>query len=160
MSITSQIPALHVGLYNAAFGVLSATTTVVDGPPLSWDPLVVPAPGAASESAYLFIGARPDDDLAADAQQQRTTLGSARTEDINVICTALVKGDEQSLPTTRQAAFNIVGTVEKAIRTDQTLGGAVAWAVLASVDRLDQRQQEDGGYAIVLFTVTGRAFLR
>ncbi len=160
MSTTSQIPAFITGLYNAAFGALSATTTVIDGPPLSWDPVVVPGIGAVNESAFLFIGARPGEDLSATAVQERTTTGSGRSEAIDVTCTALARADELSLPTTRLAAFGIVGVLEQAIRADQTFGGAVAWAVLSAVDEVEQTQKDDGAYCIVLFTVTGKAFLR
>ena len=156
----SQIPALHLALYNAAFAALSATTSVVDGPPLSWDPIVIPGRGAASENRFLFIGTRNEDATSATAQQTRTTMGNASTEDINVNCTAFARGDEVSLATTRQAAFDIVTALGLAIHNDQTLAGAVAQARIASVDRLDQMQQEDGAAAAVEFTVTGRAFLR
>ena len=158
--VVSQIPALHTALYNAAVSALSATTSVVYGPPLSWDPIVVPGEGAASESRFLFIGARPEDTIAVTAQQKRSTLGAASTEDINAISTALVRGDEVSLPATEQAAFDLITALGQAIHSDQTLGGAVAQAVVASVDRLDLLQQEDGAYAVAVFTVTGRAFLR
>src|SRR5215469_3078420 len=98
MSTTSQIPATLIGLYNAAFGALSATVSVVFGPPLSWDPIVLPATGGASDNDFLFIGARPEDSIAVPgAPQQRSTLGTARTEDINVFCTALSRRDEASL---------------------------------------------------------------
>ena len=159
MATTSQIPAVLTGLYNAAFSALSATTTVVDGPPLQWDPIVVPA-GMASESRFLFVGARPEDEIAVlQALQTRNTQGTARTEDIIAACTALAKADESSLASARTAAFGIVAALEQALRVDQTLNGACATATL-SVDRYEQIQQEDGAYAVVPCTITARAFLR
>jgi hypothetical protein len=161
MATTSQVGAALDGLYTAAAAALSATVTVVDGPPLSWGPLVVPdPPGAVTEDAYLFIGAIPDDDTSADAQQERNTAGTGRVEDLLAHCTAYARDGAGSAKTARDAALAIVAAVEQVIRGDQTLGGAVAISRVAQVDRLDQLQTTDGADCLVLFTVAARAFLR
>lgn len=157
---TSRVGAQIDGLYTALLA-LSGTVTVVDGPPLSWDPVVVPAPGAVNEAAYLFVGAHPDDDTSTQAAQDRSTLGTGRGEDIHTYCTVYVSsGDDQPLKTLRDQALGLVGAAEQAIRADLTLGGAVATSRVSNVDRIDQRRTEDGADVIVVFTVTGKAYLR
>ena len=158
MSTTSQVPTLLTAVFNAAFAALSSVT-VIDGPPLSWDPLVVPG-GGVGDVQWLFIGARPEDDNAVhSAQQTRNTLGPSRTEDIVAAATAIAKGDETQMALARSQAFTIVAALEQALRTDETLGGAVSTATV-SVDKYEQAQQEDGAYAVVTLSVAARAFLR
>lgn len=161
MSTTSQIGAFLDGLHAAAAAALSATVTVIDGPPLSWGPVIVPdPPGTVSEGAYLFVGASPDDDTATTATQQRNNNGTGRIEDLAAVCTVYTREGDGVAKTARDAALVIVGVLEQAIRADQTLGGVVAISRVASVDRLDQRQTDDGADCAVLLTVAGRAFLR
>jgi len=157
---TSRAGAQIDGLYTALLA-LSGSVTVVDGPPLSWDPIVVPAPGAVNEAAYLFVGARPDDDTSTTGDQEDNTLGSGRAEDLETYCTVYVRsGDDVPLKTLRDQALTLIAAVEQAIRADATLGGAVATSRVSNVDRVDQRRTDDGADVIVLFTVTGKAFLR
>jgi hypothetical protein len=158
MATTSQLPEFIDALYTTAFGVLSATTTVVDGPPLSWDPLVTIQ--GASLGQFLFIGAHPDDDSSAIGQQDRNTMGSSRDERIDVYCTVYAVSGDQVAKANRDAAFALVGMLEQAIRVDQTLGGQVATSRISNVDRVDQTQNDTGSDCTVIFTVTGKAFLR
>jgi hypothetical protein len=160
MATTTQLGAVLDGLYKAAAAALNATVTVVDGPPLSWDPMFVPdPPGTVSEDAFLFVGASPDDDTSTVGTQERNTAGTGRVEDIDAVCTVYTRNGDDA-KAARDAALVIVAVLEQAIRADQTLGGAVATSRLAQVDRLDQRQTDDGCDCAVLLTVAARAFLR
>jgi hypothetical protein len=159
MATTSQIPEFIDALCTVAVNALATSVTVVDGPPLSWDPLNVAEP-SQSEQQFLFVGARPDDDTAAAGRQDRTTMGSGRSEDIDVACTVFVSGGDAVLKPLRDQAFGVIAALEQAIRVDQTLGGQVATSRVSSVDRLDQTQNDHGSDCTALFTVTGKAFLR
>lgn len=160
ISSPTQIPEFLDGLYTVAFAALSASTTVVDGPPLSWDPLEA-AGGGASEDRFLFIGATPDGDTAVAGQQAPNTMGAGHNaEDISGQCTVYIASGDQKLTTLRAAAKATITSLKQALTADQTLGGAVARAYISSVDRLDQTQNENGADVTVLFSVTGKAFLR
>lgn len=156
---TSRIPALIDGLYATATAAVGAATTVVDGGPLQWDPVVVAEEGV-SERSFLFIGARPDDLTSAEATDDRIGAASSREEKPTVYCTAYVRGDTPDYKPARDAVFTLIAVLESALRTDQTVAGAVAQAHVGAVEHLDQwRPARDDCAVLAVFPVTATAFL-
>ncbi len=159
MSTTSRIPAATDALVTAAAAAVGATTTVVDGPPLSWGPLQVAQP-AVSETSYLFIGAHPDDDTSITGEQDFNAAGAvSRDEQVTIFCTIYVFSGDQVMKVTRDAGFAVLGQVEQFIRSDPSLGGAVLYSRMGAVQSVDQRQTEDGTDVTVVFTIAARAYL-
>lgn len=157
MSTTSRIPAFIDGLYTTAKAALPAVT-VIDGPPLDWDPLATSAD--VSEDDFLFVGARPEDDTSAAGGEDRDDYGTGSEESSAVYCTAVsYRGDQQTMKAARDAAFATVAAVRTAVRTDQTLAGAVGMSWVSAADRVEQIQDDHGLGCRVVFTVTGQALL-
>jgi hypothetical protein len=159
MSTTSRIPAAVDALITALNTAIGVTTNVVDGPPLAWDNIQLPA-GAVVEERFLFVGARPDDENPIEGDQDFNAAGAvSRDETFTIWCTAFVWGGDQVMKTRRDDAFGIVAAVEQAIRTDPSLAGAVLYSRMSGVQSAIGRQTEDGTDMTVVFAVACRAYL-
>jgi hypothetical protein len=159
VSTTSRIPAAVDALVVACAASIGATTNVVDGPPLAWDAIALPV-GAVSEDRFLFVGARPDDEVPIEGDQDFNAAGAvSRDETFTIYCTAYVFGGDQAMKTRRDDAFSIVAAVEQAIRTDPSLAGAVLYSRMSGVQSAIPRQTEDGTDMTVVFAVACRSYL-
>lgn len=163
MATTSRIPA---GI-DALLGVLAvrpalAQVDIIDGPPLAWGAIKLATSSTGDGQRYLFIGAGLDGTMASEGVQEFNAAGAvSRDERFEVLCVALAwSGDGAAVKATRDLAFALVGEVEQAIRADPSLGNAVLYCLLSSVDRHDQIQQPDRGLSVtVSFRVAFRAYL-
>jgi hypothetical protein len=159
MDTTSRIPATIDALLAVVGPAAGEDVNVVDGPPLSWDATEL-AQDAVSETSYLFVGAIPDSDVAADGTQDFNAAGAvSRDERFTINCTAFVWSGDQTIKTVRDAAFGLVAVVEQAIRDDPSLGGAVLYSRMSGVIGAAQTQDEQGCNCTVMFTVDARAYL-
>jgi hypothetical protein len=154
----TQIPAAIDALLAKMQTAIGATTNVVDGPPLSWGPIQLPA-NEVSETRYLFIGARPDDDDSADGENEYNAAGAVSLDERFVIwCTAFVWSGA-SLKPNRDDCAGIVTSVRQAIAADPTLAGAVLYSRVSAITSLAQHQDEQGTDAVIVFPVSCRAYL-
>lgn len=160
MANTSRIPAAIDGLLTLAQASAGlAGVQIVDGPPLSWAPVML-AVDSASECRFLFIGAVPGEDTSAEGDQDFNAAGAiSYDEHFRVLCTALSWTGDQVAKAVRDDAAAIVGAVQQAIRTDPTLGGAVLYSRISNIDRLEQQQANNGVQCVAVFTITARAYL-
>ena len=160
MSDVSTIPAAIDGLLAAAAAAIGATVSVVDGPPLQWNPLKLPDPGGPSASKVLLVGATPNGDSSADGVEDFNAAGNvSRDERFSIHCTAWSGAAGGTAKNRRDDAFAVVAAVERALRTDGTLGGAVLYAGPVSVIRHQSRQTEGGPDCVVEFDVPVRSYL-
>lgn len=159
MAATSRIPAAIDALVALLAAAVGATTNVLDGPPLAWDAISTAA-GSVSEDRWLFVGASPDGDDAAEGSQEFNAAGAvSRDEQLLIRCAVYVSGGDQVAKTRRDDAFALVAAVEAAVRADPSLSGAVLYARVAGVDSYRPRQTEDGSDCLVTFAVAARAYL-
>jgi hypothetical protein len=155
---TSRIPAATDALIAAVTPALG-TTNVVDGPPITWDGITL-ASNAVSETRFLFVGARPDEDVAVDGTQDFNAAGAvSHDERFNIYCTAYVWSGEIKAKPLRDDTFAIAAAVDQAIRADPTLADAVLYSRFAGVLSYAPRQTEGGADATVVFAVACRAYL-
>jgi hypothetical protein len=155
----TQIPAAIDALVTKLTIAIGTTTNVVDGPPLSWGPLALPA-SEVSENRYLFIGARPDDDDSADGENEFNAAGAVSLDErFTIYCTAFVWSGALNLKANRDDCAGIVTTVRSKIAEDPTLAGAVLYARVAAITGLAQRQDEQGSDVTIVFPVACRAYL-
>lgn len=137
-----------------------STVDVVDGPPLSWDAVELADSELGDGTRYLFVGAQPDDDTAAEGTQDFNAAGAvSRDEVFAIVCSAIGFDGSGSVPTARGRAVALQNEVEQCIREDVTIDNTVLYSRLSTVDRLDQQQNDRGASVTIVFRVACRAYL-
>ena len=141
---TSRIPAVIAALVSTFTTDLPAVA-VIDG---QW--VTVP------DGDYLTVGWTPNGEQPTGRQQWDASLGNlARGEEIDIPCYVDSYSGDTDTATRRNAAFDLLASVENSLRADPTLGGAVpqpGWAEVGSYD-LHQEQTEAGLTVGVIFHV-------
>lgn len=161
MPATSRIPAALDALVAVTQTALGPGVAVLDGPPIDWEPLQLPAQtgAAGDELRYLFIGASPSGSAVEGEQDFNAAGNVSRDESFRVSCVAYAVGGSGT-KARRDEAFAILAAVETALRTDPTLAGAVLWALVSAVSAVDQRQRNgEWSDCSVTFTVACRGYL-
>lgn len=151
---TSAVPAAIdalLGILRAAPGL--SGVEVLDGPPV----------GDQAEADYVIVGWNPEDDQAADVQQDFAGAGArTRDEDFQLHCVVDTWSGDTEVKPRRDRAFALLAAVEDALRaTDAapeapTLNGTVLWAHLTA-GSLQQANTAQGVRARISFTVSCRA---
>lgn len=161
MAETSAIvPAIEALLAALAARPALSRVDVVDGPPLDWDEMRLPDPERGDGTRYLFVGASPEDDTAAEGAQDFNAAGAvSRDEMFTVACTAVAVDGGGVMATARARARALVAEVEQCIRADVTIGDTVLYSRVSTVDRLDQEQNDRGASVVIVFSVACRAYL-
>lgn len=160
MPATSGIPAALDALVIALRAALTGVV-VVDGPPIDWEPLQLPAGMAAvgNELRYLFIGASPSG-AGVEGEQDFNAAGAvSRDETFRVSCTAYAVGGAGA-KARRDEAFAIVAAAETSLKTDPSLAGAVLYSLVSAVSAVDQRSRNgEWSDCSITFTITCRGYL-
>lgn len=121
--------------------------------------LVLDGPNGTADVAtdYVVVGGTedPDDDAGEFDQDWRGLGAKARQETGTVTCAVLAATGDDDIPTTRARAFEILGQLETAARTDPTLGAAInsGWLHVTN-GRASQRRNANGAYVRIVFTVS------
>lgn len=159
--VPSRIPAAIDALMAAVAGPSAFTqaTNVIDGPPASWDNVALVEP-AVSETHYLFVGSRPDEDFAVEGPHDFNAAGAVSMDErFTITCTAVVLSGDLKIKPLRDDAFGIVAVVDQACRADPSLGQAVLYSRMSGVTGYAPEQYEGGAAVTVVFTVDCRAYL-
>lgn len=135
-----------------AAGSLSGVT-VLDGPPVTDDPLF--------EVVSVGFSWDPEDDRAAETTQGYHELGmtAKRDETVDVYCAVRVVNGDADVSTARARAVVLVGAVESVLRADPSMGLADLLRAELSVGDLRQTQTAEGVGALIRFTVTATALI-
>jgi len=133
---------------------------VVDGPPLNWDQITLAVPQVGDGTRYLFVGAQPQSATWLTGQQDFNAAGAvSRDEHFEIICTALGFSGDGMAKTARDAALAVMAGMEQAIRLDPSLGQAVLYSRVSTVDRGDVTLNASGVNVPIIFRVACRAYL-
>lgn len=122
--------------------------TVLDGPPVTGDPLF--------ECITVGFSWDEEDDRAAEVQQQYHELGSAarRDETLDIFCAVRVVNGNSSVSTARARAVVLLGAVESVLRATPALGLTDLIRTEVSFADVRQTQTAEGAGALLRFTVT------
>ena len=161
MPTTTRIGAAVTALHTAATARPALSKVdVVDGPPLDWGEIQLPQNARGDGRRFLFIGAQPDSDTAAESTMDYNAAGAvSRDETFYVLCTVVGWQGGKSMKKSRDAAESVLAEVDKMIQADPTLGGVVLYSRVATVDSLDQPPNGRGASAPYVFRVACRAYL-
>ena len=154
----------RIGVATDALVTLSraalAGVDVVDGPPLSWSAITLATPQIGDGFRFLFIGAAPGSDTFVEGVQDFNAAGAvSRDERFDVICTALGWSGDSVAKTARDRSLGLMAAVETLIKADPSLGGAVLYSRVSTVDRGDVQQNDKGVSVPIVFRVACRAYL-
>jgi len=108
---------------------------------------------------FVVVGGAPDPDAdAASLEQAWAGLGAkSRDETGEITCAVVAQSGGTVHKPSRDRVLVILGELETAIRSDPTLGGAVAAGWLhVTTGALSQQQNSNGSRAVVTFTVSYR----
>lgn len=134
------------------------STTIVDGPPLSWETMQVPG-SAQTERSYLCVATSLSGE-GASATRDFSGSGAVSRREIGQIASVVyVNNGDADISARRSEAFAVVRACADALRADQTIGGTVLYSRLSSVDGYTPRQTDFGSDATVEFTVEYRAYI-
>jgi len=159
MATTSRIGVAQDALVALAAAQLPGVD-VVDGPPLNWDQITLAVPQIGDGSRYLFVGAQPQSVTWVQGQQDFNAAGAvSRDENFEVFCTALGYSGDGVAKTARDLALAVLAGMEQAIRADPSLGGAVLYSRVSTVDRGDVTLASSGVNVPIVFRVACRAYL-
>ncbi|MEU8270829.1 hypothetical protein AB0B89_27185 [Sphaerisporangium sp. NPDC049002] len=141
MSGTSRVPAAIdalVALFQATPGLGVAGVAVVDGPIITGDPL--------HEAVFVGYDGDPDGDgEAVTFDQEWAGLGArAKNESFVVMCAVSVWSGSTKVVPVRTRAFEMLGEVETALRTDPSLGLPPPTVVAMASGSLVQSQRGSG----------------
>jgi hypothetical protein len=137
-----------------------AEVDIIDGPPLDWGKIRLPVGQKGDGTGFLFIGAAPDSDLAAESALDWNAAGAvSRDERLQVVCSAVGWTGDLVAKTARDRVLTLLGYVEAAVHADPSLGQAVLYSEVSSIDRLDYLQTDRGIAAVGVFRVSARAYL-
>lgn len=127
--------------------------TVLDGPPVTDDPLW--------EVVSIGFAWDAEDDRAAETTQGYHELGmtAKRDETVDVYCAVRVVNGDADVSTARARAVVLLGAVETVLRADPSLGLADLLRCEVTVGDLRQTQTGDGVGALIRFTVTATALI-
>jgi len=148
MSTASRAPALIDALVACFLTVLDADS-VRDGPSLV----------APSGQQFVYVGVDDPENAdswltAADGGQGWEWLGhSQRRETVNVPCVLVAWNGDGDQKAARDALYTTMTTLTTAVETDPSLGGAALYTVGVTSFTLQQRQEDGGADARLLFTV-------
>lgn len=146
----TTVPAALLGLHAAATLAVSTlpapAVRVDDGPWLN----------RPEQPDVVVIGWTPDDGTAVEHTDALAGLASSQ-ETYDVVCLASSWSGTTDLVSRRTRADSLVEAIRAELKTDRTLGGAVARARLATLS-LDQYQTASGCEVAIQFTVRVEAF--
>lgn len=112
---------------------------------------------------YLMIGIddpyRPDASVSASSTQDWAHANyTTRNEEGDVTCAAVSWSGDANQKTSRDAAYATTAAVENLLRANPSLGlTALLWTSYGTTTQLEQSQDEDGSWALVVFSVHFRA---
>lgn len=161
MAATSTIPAALDALLAAARAGVGAGVHVVDGPPVEWDPIALPAQAGAGgdELRYLFVGASPDGPGVAGEQDYAAAGAVASDENYRISCVIHVTG-ALDVKARRDEAFAVLADLEQTLKFDPSLGGAVLYARVGGIAAVTPRTGNgEWSSCTVEFDVPVRSYL-
>jgi hypothetical protein len=112
---------------------------------------------------YLMIGVddpyRPDASTSATSQQSWAHANyTTRDEEGHITCAALSYSGDAVAKTARDSAYATTVAVENLLRANPTLGlPTLLWTSYGTNTSLEQSQDEDGSWALIVFDVYFRA---
>ena len=141
---SSSIPRAIDGLIaNLKADKSMAAVTIIDGQP------TIDLPGD-----YVAIGFVDDASPSISGSQDPTALGNLRREEkYTIACEVSSWVGSTIMKTARDRAFAILGNVERVVRADGTLNGAVIFADFGSSIDVSQVQTTNGAVVTILFSV-------
>lgn len=108
-------------------------------------------------SEFVIVGGTldPDDDAGTSEIEWNGLGAKHRREDGGVTCAVVVETGDTVIKPSRDRAYALLATLTTAITTDPTLGASVSSGqLLVNETTLTQRQNANGSYAQVAFTVS------
>ena len=144
----TAIPASIDALVTATRTAVGQAAQVLDGPPVR-----------NVERDLVCVGYSTQR-LSAEGSQVPASMGQARSEDFDVVCSASSWSGDNATKVVRDRASALVDLVEAGLVADPRLGGAVLRAVFGDTVVLDQVQVGEGVAATIEFTVRIRAMVR
>jgi len=141
---TSSIPRAIDGLIaNLKADKTMAAVTIIDGQPTT------DLPGD-----YVAIGFADDASSSITGSQDPTALGNQRREEkYTIACEVSSWVGSTVMKTARDRAFAILANVERVVRADGTLNGAVIFADFGSSIDVSQIQTTNGAVVTILFDI-------
>lgn len=142
--LTSSIPKAIDGLIaNLKADTTFTAVTIVDGQPTTELP-----------GDYVAIGFSDDAGSAINGSQDPATLGNQRREEkYSISCEVSSWIGSSVMKNARDRAFAILANVERVIRADATLKGAVMFADFGSSISVSQIQTSQGAVVTIAFDV-------
>lgn len=143
--LTSSVPRAIDGLIaNLKADKQMASVAIIDGQPTTELP-----------GDYLAIGYADDSSASITGGQNTALLGNLRREETYAIaCEASSWVGSTVMKTARDRAFAILGHVERIVRADGTLSGAVMFADFGSSVDVAQVQTQQGAVVTISFNIT------
>lgn len=112
---------------------------------------------------YLMIGVddpyKPDASISASSAQDWAHANyTTRDEEGDITCAALSYSGDANQKTARDSAFATTAAMENLLRANPTLGLAnLLWTSYGTSTQLEQSQDADGSWALIVFSVHFRA---
>jgi len=141
---TSTVPAAVDGL----LALLAASTDLTGVLIIDGQPTIEVPPD------YVAIGFADDAGDSITGRQDPASLGNMRRkEEYTIACEISAWTGETDMKSMRDRAFTLMAGVEKAVRADGTLNGAVAFADFGDSVNVAQVQTQQGAVVVIKFTI-------